>query len=219
MPICSLWRSLLRKSAAACSLLSRDPRRFRRAITGTVKRFVVYCAAPELVPPPPVRPGWLLRKLTDEEVVEFSARFTELRKQVAHMAEVGSNQAYGVFCDGELAHVSWLMCSEHARRLRVRLIRLHPGDGEIASCYTLQRFRGRGAYPFAVRSLCQVARERGLKRIYMVTGVHNLPSRRGIENAGLKPCGYIARVIFPFFPHSSGWIWRLYRNDSPAVPG
>lgn len=201
-----------RKLASAAALWERNPRRFWKGLTGSLERLVVYSARPEQVDAPENREGVVFRKLSDEELANLAAEDAELAKQMGRWEEVGANHAYGVFCEGRLAHVSWLIGWEEDRRLPVRLVRLEPGESEITTCYTVKRFRGRGLYPFAIRSLCQVARERGMQRIYMITGVKNHASRRGIEKGGLKPCGKVFRLVFPLFPHAEGWIWRGHRR-------
>jgi len=206
------WGSALRKKlGTAARLLREDPARLAREALGRVESYVVYAAAPEEIAPPEPRDGYVLSKLSGEEVAGLGARSPELGGEAERYGRGGSGDAYALFVGGELAHVASLVTAEHDRALPVRNVKLRAGEAEITNCLTLSKFRGKGVYPFVIRGLAQVARERGVRRLYMMTGVGNAASRRGIEKAGFTRRGRIVRFVFSHLPGEPAFTYRGHR--------
>ena len=142
---------------------------------------------------------------------QLSATGTGIALETHRFRQFGFNDAFAVFRDRELAHIAWLISAEHDRVLQDRNVKLRAGEAEITHCLTLPEFRGQGLYPFAIRSLCQVAKERGIQRVFMITNVHNKASQRGIEKAGFTQCGKIVRSVFSFLPEGAAVTYRGHR--------
>ncbi|HEY2805715.1 MAG TPA: GNAT family N-acetyltransferase, partial [Gemmatimonadales bacterium] len=201
------WR---RKAGSALRLLRENPGSLGRFLFGRVEHFVAYSAPPAQVEAPELHPDLSLRRLTDDDFAAMIQQAPETRVLRDRARVFGADTAYGVFAGGVLAHVSWLVDAERDRHNRIRNVRLRSGEGEIGPCTTLPAFRGRGIYPWVIRSLCGVAAERGLTRVFMITRDSNAASQRGIEKAGLTRCGSIYRLV-PTYLSGPGITWRGHR--------
>jgi hypothetical protein len=122
-------------------------------------------------------------------------------------------RAFGVMCDGTLAHVSWLYDRAAEGESPPRYLDLAPHEAEISACVTLPNFRGRGVYGIAIRGIAEVASQNGIVRIYMKTAPSNAASQRGIVKAGLTPCGRVMRVFLPLRPSGTGVMLRRFRRS------
>ena len=186
-----------------------DPKAIPAAICG-VDHYFVYRADPRTisVAPPPAEIE--VRKLTDEELrgVADDADFGFSARKL----DVIRNTAYGLRVRGELAHIAWLIDAEQDRAQSVRNARLRDGEREITHCVTSGKFRGRGLYPLAIAHLCGEATRQGARQVIMITGCHNIASQRGIEKAGLRPCGTVVRLFLRIRPHVAiTWRGRRWR--------
>lgn len=206
LPLGPAWR---RKTASALRLLRQGPRAVLRK-AARLDSYRVY-RTPEGFAPPPGPPGLALRRLPDSELAGLGKLHPELKDQSRRLAYLGFNDAYGLFDGDELLQVSWLIPAEHDRLLPVRYIKLRPGEAEITHSHTLNRHRRRGYYAEVIRRLCALAAEQGLHTVFMTTDVHNLASRRGIEKAGLRPCGRIFALFLPMLGEGPQIILRLHR--------
>ena len=200
-----------RKVLTGLTLLRSDPKKLMQHISGRLERFVVYGCDPNSIPPPVMTEGAVVRKLTDDELEHLSSIYEFLRAHTERVHKFGFNDAYAVYYHGELAHISWLISAEHDRRIPTRNVKLREGEAEITNCVTLPQFRGLGLYPFAIRSLCAVARERGISRLFMISPINNLASQRGMQKAGLSPQGKIFRLAFSYLPEEAGLTFRGHR--------
>src|ERR1035437_3060477 len=214
-----LGRVLLKKIRTAIRLFREDRRRLWRDLLVRVDRYVIYGADVNEVAPPARSEAMTFRRLSGEELrhvpTESEAFRAEQRERFARFAY---NEAYAVFCDGELSHVSWLITPQHEAVSGGRVVRLREGEAEISACFTLSKFRGRGVYGYAIRSLCQIARSRGIHRVFMKTTLQNFASQRGILKAGLLCRGQIIRISFPLFPRASA-AYREHRLPWSTAPG
>ncbi len=183
------------------------------AVLMKVERYVVFYALPAEIPQPDEteeRRRTIFRQITDEELAQLSY----YREQAERFHCVGFNAAYGLYFEDELVHVAWLIDADLNRKNSVRNVKLQLGQGEITYCLTGKEYRDRGFYPLAIRYLCSIAVTGGIKQVFMITGVGNRSSQRGIEKAGLSRCGMIWRIIFPLGPRWLYLIWRGYRLTS-----
>lgn len=179
----------MRKLRTALSMLFRDPAEFVRYVF-RVRHWVVFFADPADIAAPTVPEGALMRPLGDAELDDAVTALPGLPESDVSPAEYRSKQferAYGVFVGGRLGHISCVITPERERRDTP--VRLQPGEVEITFCFTPPDFRGRGLYPYAVRTLCRELAQRGVRRVLMKTSAANRASQRGIQNAGLVRCG------------------------------
>jgi RimJ/RimL family protein N-acetyltransferase len=200
----------VRKLRSACRLIQAGP----RAVAGAlfrVERFVVYQANPERIPLPDAIPGARIEKLTVEDLNSLPQNRPEVVEQLEYIRRRGCLNAYAVRVDGQIAHSSWVMTPELERNYPIKNVLLRAGEVEITHCITLEEYRGRGLYPFAIRSICQIEAKRGTKRVFMITNVLNTASQRGMQKAGLTFSGKIIRLISPQFPESCSVTFRGHR--------
>jgi|UniRef100_UPI00378420CA RimJ/RimL family protein N-acetyltransferase len=193
----STARPIFRKLRTGVRLLRSAPLAAIRSLV-CMDCSAVYRANPACLPPPDSLAEAVMEKLSDEQVASCCGPDTEFSRQAERMCELGYNDAYGVFISGELAHVSWLISAEHDQVTPEREIMLREGEVEITHCFTGEKWRGKGIYPFAIRSLCQRAAARSIRLVFMVAHSGNIASRRGIEKAGLRNCGRLVRLRLPF---------------------
>jgi RimJ/RimL family protein N-acetyltransferase len=172
-----------------------SPARLVRALADRVarlERFVVHAWGPGDWRAPEVPAGVTLRRLSDEELVTASVHSDALGTHRRYLQQHGFNGAWGIFVDGELAHVSWVLTRADHERLPLAHLRLAADEAELGNCVTLPRFRGRGLYPLAVRAISGRLFGSGVRRVYLVTARGNAASARGIEKAGPAPCGRVS---------------------------
>lgn len=197
-------------------LLARNPREVLANIAH-VDAYYVYQAGPGSLPAAEGTATWRLSKLSDQDLATLCAEKTEFHRQAERHQELGYNDAYGVF-DGEvLAHVSWLVSAEHDLISPEREIMLLPGEAEITHCYTAEKFRGKGVYAFAIRSLSELAFASGVRRVFMTTHHTNLASQKGIRKAGFSMAGKIRRLWAPVVSKTSCLRWRNHRQKAPPL--
>jgi hypothetical protein len=185
-----------RKLRTALRLVRRDPLALLKRLS-QVQRFVVYAAAPEAVSPPEHDPAVTFGKLSDDAVRRLTDS-PDFHEQAERFRRLGFNDAYGLFVDGDLVHVAWLIGADHDRSVSERYVRLKPGEAEITHAFTKAAARGSGLYPTAIRHLCHHAARQGVRRVFMITRAENTASRHGIERAGLSRSGFLVRVVVPF---------------------
>lgn len=90
--------------------------------------------------------------------------------------------------DGEtLLHASWTTTAAAWTRELARYFVPPPGDAYIYESFTAPQTRGRGLYPFALRSLAEVLGKEGVERLWVGVESANVPSQRAIAKAGFSP--------------------------------
>jgi len=167
------------------------------ALLGQMERYVAYQTRPLGLPAPEARDAIRLEPLDLAQLESLSERFPDATRHRDRARSLGYCTAFGLFLDGELAHISWLVTALEDPRNPIRNVWLRPGEAEIGPCSTFPAYRGRGLYARVIRKLCRIAADRGVERVFMITSSRNLPSQRGIEKAGLQRCGSIYRFVFP----------------------
>jgi len=190
---------LRRSITAAIRALKNDPFTLIRDLAGRVEKYCVYCCDPRDFGQSVTPQGVEFRKLTDEELLRAASRHSEMEMYKHKYEELKVNDAYGVFVDQNLAHVSWFVPADHDRLSKERNVWLTAGEAEITHAVTLKEYRGRGFYAFAIRCLIDIGLKLGVQRIYMITGTDNAASQKGIEKAGLKPAGRLWRIRYRHF--------------------
>ncbi len=182
---------LTRKVHTAWRLLRTDP----GALLSTVARvdaFHIFSARPDTVPPPELLPDTRIVRLTDDEMRALPAGWEE---QTNRFQRYGFHAAYGVYVGHELAHINWLITPEQDRLRKDRVVKLRPGEAEIAHGFTLPEFRRRGLQRFTIRALAKTAAEMGVRRLFSITVAGNVASMRGITSAGLPPYARAYRLV------------------------
>jgi GNAT superfamily N-acetyltransferase len=186
-----------RKVGTAVRLLGTDPRRFARAVRPILFRYIVFSARAEDIAPAPARDGVEIRLVTRADLSGLEQPSVDLRDAVERCEHLLGSWAYGAFCRGELAHLSFLIPAERDGDRRPRLLRLEPGEAEIASCVTLAGFRGQGLYPYMIRHLVRLAGASGHPEVFMITERRNVASQQGILKAGFtRRAGHLYRLRF-----------------------
>jgi len=184
-----------RRLLGAARRIRQDPLHCYRMFVH-LESYVVYSSDPSAIIPPNPLEGITFRKLSDEELAALTGEEEELKRHATRFRETKFNDAYAAFCNGKLAHISWLITPDHDRLLPVRDLRLRDGEAEITHCLTLPQFRRRGLYPYVIRNLCQIAASRGTKRLFMITNIKNIASQHGMAKAGLLRHSRIFRLVF-----------------------
>jgi RimJ/RimL family protein N-acetyltransferase len=204
-----LGQTISRKIRTAKAIFRQSPAAFWKHLAGRWRYFLVFSARIDGIELPPGNTGMECRKLNDAELAAATQLDGLTKEQIAEFQDAGFNGAYGVCCNGKLAHISWIVTRQDEREDTP--VGLGDDEIEITYCVTLPEFRGRGLYPFAIRSLCSIAHGRGFKRVFMKTEESNLASQKGIQTAGLKPSGYILTFTAPYlFGHHL--LRKDYRN-------
>lgn len=202
---CYLGSNTKKKLGTAYNLLRNNPTGFANELL-RLEQLYVYSVDPATVTGPTELKGAELIKLSDEVLNSFSDKHEAIAEQAERFKRLGFNEAYGVYYNGELAHISWMIT--HDRDSSGSFLSLKAGEAEITHCVTLPQFRGLGIYPFAIRKLCQIAAAKSIKKVFMITNVSNVSSQRGILRAGLALTGKIIRANVP---SPSGRIPLTYR--------
>ena len=175
---------------------------------------IVFAANVDELPAPKPTKGLEFRSLSVDDLRNLPMPAGFRADQLERAEHLGGSYAYGVFCDGALAHVSWYYDRDSEGRSPPRYLDLRRDEAEISACVTLPEFRGRGTYGLAIRGIFDLARRRGIRRIYMKTSPSNHASQRGIEKAGLRRCGSVVRIVPPMRPSSWGFFLRRFARAS-----
>lgn len=211
--VVSLASPLKRRAVSALRLLRARPSLFVAAVAGKfakLEHYAVFRGSPGEISARIERTDGALQPIVEPELARLSQTI-DYKDHPARARSIGYNAAYGLYVDGALVHVAWLIDSEMDRMNPIRNVRLRPGEVEITHCVTGASFRGHGFYPLAIRRLCAVAHANGAHTVFMITGSDNRASRSGIEKAGLSGCACILRLIFPWTPHGTSLTWRGHR--------
>ena len=185
---------LRRKATAALRAWRDDPIGLIRDLAGSVDEYNVYSCKPQDIEQGVAPAGAEFRKITDQELLEAANQHAEMNRYKKIYEKSLINDAYGVYLDGALAHVSWLVHADHDRVAEERNVKLRTGEAEITHAVTLDQYRNRGLYSYAIRCLAGVCERCNIRRVFMITGSDNAASRKGIEKAGLRSAGRIWRV-------------------------
>jgi RimJ/RimL family protein N-acetyltransferase len=205
-------KTLKRKLRTGIRLLHHDRKRFLALVFGSLEKLVVYSSDPADITPHEPANTLTFRKIPDESFTTLLSVNAEVRKELAFFQSFGFNDAYSLFYNGRLAHISWLITSDHDRQRPVRNLKLRPGEAEITYCFTLPEFRGKGLMAFAIRYLSELAKSAEIKRVFMITSIRNAAAQRGIEKAGFVRQGKIMKLVFPFPANHVSVCWREFRR-------
>lgn len=197
-----VWK---RKLRSAIHLVSSDRERLISVVTGSSTQLQVFGLNTEtaLLPPLPPVPEARLEPLTEEQLATLPcpADDPDFRsRQLERLQRSGKSHAYAVHVGNTIAHISWLLPPAVVAADDPQILQLREGEAEITGCETAAEFRGKGLYGYAIQCLAILAREQGVRRIYMKTQESNVASQRGIQKAGLSPIGSIRLMHPPLAP-------------------
>jgi GNAT superfamily N-acetyltransferase len=175
-----------------------------RILTGSSSRLLVFrleteAAAGPIAPVGEVR----LEPLNEEKLARTAPTFDDSdfqNRQLDRLRRFGKSYAYAVYVGNSIAHVSWLLPPSAVAAETPAVLELEDGEAEISGCETAPAFRGQGLYGYAIQGLACLARDHGIRRIYMKTLEANLASLRGIQKAGLSPIGSVRLIHPPLMP-------------------
>lgn len=163
-----------------------------------LNRLVLFGCNPGEIPPFKLRADLDTRKMTTEGLSALAygnGRFAD-QARLYHVKR-GIDTAYGVYVNEELVHMSWVYtAAEYAKEPFPRLV-LEEGEVEIVNCFTLDKCRGLGIYPYMIQFLSNLQFQNGVKRVYMMANCKNEASQRGIIKAGLKVLGRVTYIRIP----------------------
>jgi RimJ/RimL family protein N-acetyltransferase len=194
-----------RKLRTAIRLLRSDRERLVRNLTGSSSRLLVFLLETEAVTSVPVAPvpDARLEPLNEEQLAALPCPVDEpdfRSRQLERLRRFGKSYAFAVRVGDTIAHISWLLPPSAVASEIPVVLELQEGEAEITGCETDSAFRGKGLYGYAIQSLAVLAREQGIRRIYMKTHETNLASQRGIRKAGLSPAGFVRLIHLPLVP-------------------
>lgn len=217
---------LRRRLASAARAVREDPYGLIRDLVGRVEDYYVYCCTPGNIAEPILPPQVTFRKITDRELLEVAHQHAEMKIHKEKYEKSRMNDAYGVFVDGVLAQVSWLVTADHDRLSKERNVKLKAGEAEITHAVTLVKYRNRGLYALGIQCLVIACRNEGVRCVYMITSSDNIASQKGIEKAGLHRAGRIWRIryrhlgatSFAIRGHRLAWLLAPFRFFSSLRP-
>ncbi len=205
------WRKRLR---SAYAMARENPRQLAKAVRGDRYTLLVYAidtkSAVETVRVPE---GARFVALSEQDLTSMAVDPSEpefRERQMERLQRYGKSYGFGVFVAEALAHVSWMLPAEAVRAEVPQILQLAADEVEITACETLPQFRGKNLYAFAVQQLIALARQQGIRRVYMKTHKSNTASQAGILKAGLQSVGAITVVTPPFAPGRPIVLRRLH---------
>ena len=202
----ALWRYRISR---AMELICSDRTKLRHMLAGSCSRMRVYSANTKTAEISGSKLNLEFRPLTPEDIRAITATDPLFKvRQLDRLRRFGRSYAYGVFVDGQIAHVSWLLPPVAIQMDTPRVVHGYEGEAEITGCETLPEFRGRGIYSFAVHNLLYLAQQSGIQRVFMKTIQGNRASQVVIERAGLQQVGWA--IIFKFPLTHGQMIWRRF---------
>jgi GNAT superfamily N-acetyltransferase len=205
------WR---KKIATVFRLGCHAPRTLLRLLTGHVYCWLIYEAKTEATDEHKAPRGLEFRALTEDDLRSFPLEEPDFRQRtLERLARFGRTYAYGVFVDGCVAHVSWLLPAGIVRAERPRIFRMREDENEVTAVETLPSYRGKGILTFAVARLLTVAQKQGIKRLYAKIDTANKASQAGFRKTAFRRVGFALVITPPALPHCK-LVWRLYRRKS-----
>lgn len=159
------------------------------------------------------RPDLIIKKLSRENLDTLThgqGRFSEQAR--LYYVNRGIESAYGAFKDGELVHMSWVYTADEYSKEPIRRLMLNEDEVEIVNCFTLNRLRGNGIYPYTILFLSNLLIQNGIKRVYMMAERKNFASQKGILKAGLKHIGKVIYIYIPALSSKPLYYKRIFLN-------
>lgn len=115
------------------------------------------------------------RDIGADSASTFAARLTD------------DTHCFLVSSDGRILHATWVTTrAAWARELHGYFV-VPPGDCYVYESFTRGDARGKGVYPFALKSICAWASAQDLRRVWVGVEATNAPSLRAVGKAGFEP--------------------------------
>lgn len=115
------------------------------------------------------------REIGTDSASTFAARLTE------------NTRCFLVSSGGKILHATWVTTrAAWTRELRGYFV-VPPGDCYVYESFTRGDARGKGVYPFALKSICAWAAGKELRRVWVGVEAANVPSLRAVGKAGFEP--------------------------------
>ena len=153
-----------------------------------------------------------IRRMTQDDLFTLTygnGRFADQAR--LYHATRGIDTAYGGYIGGELVHMSWVYTAAEYSKEPFQRLALEDREVEIVNCFTLEKCRGLGIYPYVIQFLSNLQFQNGVERIYMMADQKNHASQRGIIKAGLNPLGRITYMRIPALSNKSVY-YRRYQG-------
>ncbi len=197
-----IWK---RKLRSAIRLVRSDRERLVRILTGSSSRLLVFLLETEAAASAPVAPvpEARLEPLNEEQLAALPCPVDDpdfRSRQLERLRRFGKSYAFVVRVGDTIAHISWMLPPSAVASEIPVVLELQEGEAEITGCETAPAFRGKGLYAYAIQCLASLARNQGIRRIYMKTHETNFASQRGIQKAGLRPAGSVRLIHLPLAP-------------------
>lgn len=140
----------------------------------------------------PESDGLSFRRATPDDAERFAHDIgtDTARTFRARLSE--NTRCYLVFDAGKILHSSWVTKSAAWTRELRAYIRPPVGDAYIYESFTRADARGRGVYPFALRSIAADLASEGTKRAWVAAEADNPASIKAITKAGFSEAFTIA---------------------------
>jgi GNAT superfamily N-acetyltransferase len=98
--------------------------------------------------------------------------------------------------DSQIAHIAWIAFNSLIIDEIYNELKLRPDEICIFDVRTMEGYRGRGIYTFALNHICKWAKENGFQNIKIYTEKDNISSIKGILNAGFSVSEKITLINF-----------------------
>lgn len=126
-----------------------------------------------------------------EEIVQVSQAVGLTATEAATRVRRGSHCA-SLTLGGEVATFCWISGrSEWVSELKL-WFEPPPGQAYVWNCETRARYRGHHFYPELLRRIVDDLTERGYRRVWIATEIHNRRSARGVQRAGFYSVGLVS---------------------------
>lgn len=110
------------------------------------------------------------------------------RLPIEFQLRVPGRRYYLVRCDGEVAHISWVLFPGD----RSRFLALGGGDVEITDSHTATPFRSRGVYKRVLSRILEDMKREGFRTAYAHVLLDNESSRRAMRAVGFRPLAVVS---------------------------
>jgi hypothetical protein len=142
---------------------------------------------------------YVLQKATENDLVEILSKVKEESKESAYelierawFFESGFRDCYiaRVIDIEEPCFVAWLVSPEDSNSVsegfNSRLPQLDEAEVLLENCYTFEKYRGNNIMPTVVAELCELAKNKGFKRLIAYVRKDNIASLRAFEKLDVR---------------------------------
>jgi len=195
---CHVGSVFYRRLATFVNIIRSDKKKLFNIFKINTTIFFVYCVDTKVSRSPQFTGDFEFKALCSEQIIHLNTTNREFYdRQINRLERFGESYAYGVFVNGEIAHISWLLPHVAMDRDSPRVIASREHEAEITGAETLSAFQRRGLYYYAICKLLEVSRDHGIERVYMKTSAENNISQSVICRAGFKFLGRAFLFRFP----------------------